>query len=187
VLKAPNAALRFRPAGAAADDKGAAANAPSAPGPAAGGNQKLKERLITELKLDAGQQTKLDGIFEAQRDKFTAARELPEADRAKAMERNRAEQREKVNAILNPEQQKRYAELAAETQANRASGSGGSGRVWVLDADGKPKAIAVRLGLTDGTLTEIISGDIVEGTDVIVGSGVPAAAKPATTGGPRMF
>jgi len=185
VLKVPNAALRFRPAGAAAEEKATPA-APTAGG-AANAGQKLKERLIAELKLDADQQTKLDGVFEAMREKFAAARDLPEADRAKAMERNRAEQREKINALLNPEQQKRYAEMAAESQANRASGSGGSGRIWVLDGDGKPKSIAVRLGLTDGAMTELLSGEINEGAEVIVGSGAPNGASKPSTGGPRMF
>jgi len=42
----------------------------------------------------------------------------------------------------------------------------------------------VRLGLSDGTMTEIVSGDLKEGTEVIVG----AAAAPkstASTPGPR--
>lgn len=185
VLKVPNAALRFRPAGAAAEEKTAPAmtGAPSS----ANAGAKLKERLITELKLDADQQTKLDAVFEAMRDKFAAARDLPEADRAKAMERNRAEQREKITALLNPEQQKRYADMVAELQANRASG-GGSGRVWVLDGDGKPKAVNIRLGLTDGAMTEVLSGDLLEGKEVIVGTVTPnGAGKPSTPGGPRMF
>lgn len=187
VLKVPNAALRFRPAGAGAEEKPTSAPAAGSAPSGANAGQKLKERLIAELKLDADQQTKLHAVFEAMRDKFAAARDLPEGDRAKAMERNRAEQREKINALLNPEQQKRYAEMAAEMQANRASGSGGSGRLWVLDGDGKPKAVAVRLGLTDGTMTEILSGEIGEGKEVIVGAVTPNGASKPSTGGPRMF
>ena len=195
-LKLPNAALRFRPAGTADEKKSTVAAAP-APTSAAGGGSggvgpgglaSLRERLVAELKLDAEQQSKLDAIIDGMRDKFRAARDLPEAERNKAFERNRAEIREKVAAILTPEQQKRYAEMAAEAQAARTGGST-SGRVWVVGADGKPQALSLRLGLTDGSMTEVVSGDIKEGSEVIVGLQTTAgSAKPAsTTPGPRLF
>jgi len=119
------------------------------------------------------------------REKFASARELADAERAKAMERNRAEQRERISAILKPEQKKRYEEIAAEIQPGRAGGGGGSGRIWIVGPDGEPKAISVRLGITDGTATEIVADDLKEGTEVIVGAAT--ATKPATSGGPRMF
>jgi HlyD family secretion protein len=184
VLKVPNAALRFRPAGAG-DDKGekSAAAAP----PAAGGNtlKQMRERLVKELDLDTAQQEKLDAIHAGLRDKFAAARELPEAERSRAMERNRADLREQVAAILNDQQKKRYAEIGAEFQATRAGG-GGSGRVWTVGADGKPLAVPLRLGLTDGTMTEIVGGEIAAGQEVITGLVAPAG-RPAGSSGPRMF
>ncbi|MDP2794426.1 MAG: efflux RND transporter periplasmic adaptor subunit [Sulfurisoma sp.] len=65
-------------------------------------------------------------------------------------------------------------------------GQGRGSKVWVLGDDGKPKAIEVQPGITDGTATEIINQDLAEGAEVIVGSG--ATAKPAATApGPRMF
>jgi HlyD family secretion protein len=192
VLKVPNAALRFRPAGATDEKKPAAAASPapaaSAPGSAGGGGglSQLRERLVSELKLDADQQGKLEAIFSGMREKFMAARDLPEGEKPKAQERNRAEIREKVSAILTPEQKKRYDEMAAEAQAARSGG--GSGRIWIAGEDGKPKAVTVRLGLTDGSMTEIVSGDLKEGEEVIVGLQSSAAAKPATgPPGPRMF
>ena len=192
-LKAPNAALRFRPSGAADEKKPGTAVSP-APTPAAaaagsgtaggsGGLAQLRDRLVTELKLDADQQAKVDAIFAGMRDKFRAARDLPEAEKNKAQERNRAEIRERIAAILNPEQKRRYDELASESQAARAGG--GSGRIWILGDDGKPKGIDVRLGLTDGSMTEIVSGDIKEGQEVIVGQ--TAAAAKAGMPGPRLF
>ncbi len=188
-LKVPNAALRFRPAGAAEDKKPAVATAAATPaaGPA-GGLAGLRERLVAELKLDADQQAKVDAILDGMREKFRATRELPEAERNKAQERNRAEIREKVSALLTAEQKKRYDEMAAQGQAARGSGGGGSGRVWVLE-EGAPKAIDVRLGLTDGTMTEIVSGDVREGSEVIVGlqAASGAAKPPASAPGPRMF
>ena len=193
-LKLPNAALRFRPTGAAEEKKVVAAVSPAptpgvagAGGGGGAGQTQLRERLVAELKLDADQQGKLDVIFTGMRDKFRAARELPDAEKARAQERNRAEIREKVAAILTPEQKQRYDEIAGETQAERAGGGGGSGRVWIIGEDGNPKAVAVRLGLTDGSMTEIVSGDIREGSEVIVGQQAANGAKPTGMPGPRLF
>jgi HlyD family secretion protein len=52
--------------------------------------------------------------------------------------------------------------------------------VYVLD-DGSPRAVDVRLGLTDGTSTEVVSG-LQEGVKVIVGT-VEARAQPGSAGG----
>jgi len=196
VLKVQNAALRFRPPGAAEEKKPVAAVS-SGPTPAAvgtgaggggGGLTQLRERLVAELKLDADQQGKLEAIFAGMREKFMAARDLPEAEKTKAQERNRAEIRDKVSAMLTPDQKQRYDELAAEAQATRAGGGGGSGRIWLVEEDGKPKAVTVRLGLTDGSMTEIVSSEVKEGSEVIVGLQSPATAKPATGApGPRLF
>ncbi len=44
----------------------------------------------------------------------------------------------------------------------------GEERVWVL-ANGQPQPIPVKLGLTDGTFTEVVEGALHEGQEVIVG------------------
>ena len=190
VTKVANAALRYRPPGAIDEKKPAAGATASGGDSGAGGNasganrsEQLRERLTKELALDAAQQEKLAAVFVDMRDKFMAVRELPEAERAKASERNRAEVRERVALFLTPEQKKRYDEMGAEAAAQR-TGTGGNGRVWVLGADGKPQAIPLKLGLTDGAMTEIISGDVKEGTEVISGTQAP---KPAGTPAPRLF
>lgn len=198
ILKVPNAALRFRPAGNSDEKKTAAAVSPAptfsggagagvgTSGAASGGGLALqRERLVGELKLDTDQQARVDVIFAGMRDKFRAARDLPEAEKARAQERNRSEIRESISAILTPEQKKRYAEMAGDSQAMRASGGGGGGRLWIVGEDGKPRSIEVRLGLTDGSMTEIVSGDIREGQEVIVGQ--QTAAKASGMPGPRLF
>jgi HlyD family secretion protein len=70
--------------------------------------------------------------------------------------------------------------------AGRGGGGGsGSGRVWIVGDDGQAKAVELRSGLTDGSMTEIVSGDIKDGQEVIVGQ--PTAAKPPSMPGPRLF
>lgn len=175
-LKVPNAALRFRPPGESAAPEPARGETKSAPAPAGGGLAQMRTRLTTELKLDAAQQAKLDGIIEDMRPRFAALRELPEEQRAKTAAALRSDLRARIDAILNPEQQARYAQLVAEFAGR--SGQTTRGRVWVL-ADGKPKAIEVRVGLTDGSATEVISDELREGMEVIVG--LQSATTPAPT------
>jgi len=67
----------------------------------------------------------------------------------------------------------------------RGRDAAGSGRVWVLGSDGKPQAIPVKLGLTDGSMTEVLEGEVAEGMEVLVGTQTPAAK--SATSGPRMF
>ena len=75
--------------------------------------------------------------------------------------------------------------------AEEGGRSGTPGRVYVLDAKGRPKAVPVRLGVSDGSMTELLPGgatdvELAEGAEVIVGSkpaGGGNGAKPG--GGPR--
>jgi hypothetical protein len=50
--------------------------------------------------------------------------------------------------------------------------------VWVVGPDGKPAAIALQLGIGDGTYTEVAKGDIKEGQQVIVGVMAPGDRPP---------
>jgi HlyD family secretion protein len=220
VLKVPNAALRVRivgvepaaaPTGSA--QTGAPASAASAPSPSAvpapgqggasgsgggggagpgGPAAEFRKRLEAELKLTPDQVEKVDAIYASVRPKFGQLRDLPEADRAKARERITADIRARIADVLTPEQKPRYAAMAAE-QAGRAVTRG---RIYLMDAEGKPKAFNARLGISDGTSTELIvppnSGDadeLKEGAAIITGtvssSSANTSARPATAG-PRM-
>jgi HlyD family secretion protein len=41
--------------------------------------------------------------------------------------------------------------------------------VWILSRDGRPAAVPVTLGITDGTSTEIVGGDLQAGRTVLIG------------------
>jgi HlyD family secretion protein len=64
-------------------------------------------------------------------------------------------------------------------------------RIWVMGADGKPKAISVKTGLSDGSFTEISGEGLTEGMEILVGvedpnRGKATAATPAPLmGGPQ--
>jgi HlyD family secretion protein len=65
-----------------------------------------------------------------------------------------------------------------------AGGEKKSPAIWILE-NGKPKRVAVMLGISDGISTEILSGDLKEGQEVIVDS-VRKNGRPQARG-PRMF
>jgi HlyD family secretion protein len=56
--------------------------------------------------------------------------------------------------------------------------------VWILE-NNAPKRMPVTVGISDGNHTELVSGDLKEGQDVIVESLVKAPERVATP--PRMF
>ena len=148
----------------------------------------MRERLVTGLGLDAEQQKKLDPILADTRQQMMALRELPEAERQARAVKVRETTRARIREILTPEQRTKYEELTAR-DGRDAPGTGATpGRVWILDADGKPKAVSVTLGISDGSATEVLRGDLKEGQEVITGVvGANPQTRPGSTGsGPRL-
>jgi len=85
--------------------------------------------------------------------------------------------------MLNADQQKLYAEIVASETGRLVSGSG---RVFILGSDRRPAEVKLRLGLTDGNSTEVVSRDVKDGTDVIVGTVSAGAAKSPSGSVPRL-
>ncbi len=203
VLKVPNSALRVRIAGIepAAAEPAASASAPVAaaasgpalapPAPATGGGNgggaatEFRNRVVKELQLSAVQTAQVDAIYSETRPKFMALRDLAPEERAKARDGLTADIRARIADALTPEQKPKFAALVAEA----ASRTSTRGRIYVMDEQGKPKAFNARLGITDGTSTELIvsasSADakaLMEGASVIIGVQSQGAAK---TGAPK--
>lgn len=183
VLKVVNAALRFRPQGTTGSDRSAQ--------PADAARDRMsaqRERLEKDLLLDDAQKAKLEAIYAGMRDKFAAMREAPEGERQKLGERNRNEMRMQIMQILTPEQQKKYEQILAETGDRRTLIRG---RIYTLDENRQPKAIDVRIGLTDGSMTEVIAPELKEGMEIITSAVQSQSAKdtspPRPPTGPRMF
>ena len=66
----------------------------------------------------------------------------------------------------------RPADLKTDSGAVRAAGrkSDAGSTVWILDSDGKPQPVKVKLGITDGLYTAVQSGNLQQGQRVIVGN-----------------
>ena len=187
VLRVPNAALRFTPPG----DEAAST---AAMGGGRGGLLQELPRVADGLKLDAAQRAAFDAALEGVRERAAARMAgraaastgggwggrggpggqggapaggpSPEAMRqrmAEAMQRSFGDFRNS----LSPAQRATWdAELRVLSTARR-------GTLWKL-VEGKPQPVTVRLGASDGTVTEV-GGDIVEGDEVITGQERPAA------------
>ena len=217
VLKVPNAALRVRIAGiepetvapASAPSNGASAvrtssfgwlpeahaqaAPPAAPAvPASGPLSDFRKRLIDDLALTPAQTEQVDAVIAAQRPRFGELRNLPESQRGKARDRILADMRALIAAQLTPEQQARYQRLLMDLAGRQTS----RGRIYLLPEPGKPRAYSVRLGISDGVMTELIvppnapdAAVLVEGATVItaVVTAAPAAPRAGTPPAPRMF
>ena len=185
VLKVANAALRFRPAGSDTPASTAAAAPASggSPGGALGGGrpspEEMRERLVKGLALTPEQQRKLDPIIQDVREQMAMLQQAPDDERRTRTRQILGEMRTRVREILTPTQQLAFD--AAASARSRTTTAGTSGRVFVVGMDGKPKSVALTLGISDGTATEILRGDVQEGQEVIVGTAA-ATQRPAAGG-----
>ena len=179
VLTVANAALRWRPAGAqqAQDTASRAARA-------GGGVCAELDRIAQTLDLDDTQRAALAQVRAQREQRRSGAREgqgagnrlglgggpgggnRQAAGSGEAMRRNMQQRMVSAyapfRATLRPEQQARWDAALAELGAQR------SGTIYVL-ADGKPVETRIRIGLSDGSRTEITGGDVAEGAPAITG------------------
>lgn len=157
VLKIPNAALRFRPEMAKKEEAGEKRKE----GPQSQGRQFI-ERLVKELNLTGDQQSKVEMILKASRQEFQEIREKSKPEEARVRIQNLIQQ--KIGGLLTEEQRKKLSELSQSSQGTERR----PGRVWVLSPEGKPVPVSIVLGITDGTFSEVVAGDLREGMEVIV-------------------
>lgn len=185
VLKVPNAALRYKPA-----EDVAATVADAAP-VRGGGMAADLPRLAQSLQLNATQQAEFDAALAQLRERM-AARTAPTAAQTNSggsvlfgrgpggpprgggsggamsgamrqrMQERFNQQFAAFRASLDDKQRARWdGEVAALVSARRAP-------LYKL-VDGKPQPVTVRVGVSDGSSTEV-SGDIREGEQIVVGT-----------------
>ena len=158
-LRIPNAALRWRPAGAAGQ-------------PAAPPANPMEAALREMTDLTPAQRQEVEAATRELRERMAALPGDPEARRQQAQAaRQRLQSR--LNAVLTPEQRARLA----SARGTRSAG-GAAGTVHVVEGDAPPRAISIRTGLTDGNVTEVLSGEISAEMQVVVGT-ERAGAPPA--------
>jgi HlyD family secretion protein len=93
--------------------------------------------------------------------------------------------RHDVLRITNAALRFRFSEKPAGAGAGAGSPEKKGPSVWALE-NGKPKRINITPGISDGTYTEVASGDLKEGQNIIV-EALKKGSKPQGPSGPRMF
>lgn len=189
ILKIPNAALRFRPEMAKKEEAGEkrkegsqSSGRQSKEGSQSPGRQ-LIERLVKELNLTPDQQSKVEMILQSLRPEIQEIREKSKSEEARI--RIQSLIRQKIVGLLTEEQKKKMSELSQSSQGMERR----PGRVWILSPEGKPVPVSIVLGITDGTFSEVVAGDLREGMEVIVeetsgkkGQGQSGSAPPSMRG-----
>jgi HlyD family secretion protein len=102
------------------------------------------------------------------------------------MRQSRGDLQDQIAAVLDPE---RRAKFEAIVKGGATPDDSAPGRVYIVGNDDTPTPVPVRLGPTDGSYTEVLAGDLKEGTGVIIGGGPRSAQEPAPARprGPRLF
>lgn len=192
VLRVPSSALRFTPPGV--QPQGGARPAGGMPGmggPPPGGDWRQRmnagagrtgmlERVAEQLQLDAQQRRQVQPILE----RHLSAVRRPGGGGPSGGGQRRQAMAQALNAAFDEIEPLLRADQKARLTTLRATMAGGGERgvVWVL-RDGQPTAAPVRIGASDGTYTEILSGDLHEGDQVITGGGPRPAPTAQVRGG----
>jgi HlyD family secretion protein len=198
-LRIPNAALRFRPA----------ANVASAVIPAAppsifqppSGRQRpledLRQRVIADVKPTAEQLAAIDRALDEARASLPGRNAgMSSEEWRNAVRQIRQELQSKLAEALDPERRAKLAAMTHPTRGEAPKDEGAPGRAYILDGEYKPQPVALRLGISDGSYTELVNGDLKDGAAVIIGGGprVPgvtsengASGSQPRPRGPRLF
>ncbi|MEJ2717015.1 MAG: efflux RND transporter periplasmic adaptor subunit [Deltaproteobacteria bacterium] len=161
-LKVPNAALRFRPPTA-----GSVSGKASAAGRGAMSARERLERLIKALNMTEAQQAKIWSLYDEVKQRVIAqiAMGASSSDKQAAIQAARQRMQKAIEAMLTPSQKEKQRYLLAQRRIAERK----PGRVWVKGEDGKPQAVDIIIGISDGSSTQVVSGDLKEGREVIVG------------------
>ena len=94
--------------------------------------------------------------------------------------------REQIVAILSDEQKVKFQEMTSEYDDRIYSST--TGRIYILEND-QPVEMNVRLGLSDGAMTELMSSRPEVGKKVIIGtvSAGNSSGSSQASRGPRLF
>ena len=174
-IQVPSSALRFTPRGIEVPSAGGREGSgvgggqggQGQGGSGGGGMRGMMQQLNENLNLNAEQQEAARAIFMEMGQSIGGLRAGGmEADQmGPAIAQLRRQMTQKLEALFDPEQKRLYHELTAEAAASQ----GVRGRVWTVGPEGSPVPANVMIGISDGSRTEILRGEIEPGNQVIVG------------------
>ena len=196
VIRIPNAALRWRPPVTADQPLVVASEPPASPDGTpqrrtqggqngATSGAEFLNTIKSELKLTSDQVRDVDAAAAEMRQSMMAnASAGGDANaRRERFRTARAELEQRIAGILTPEQKPAFEDIVKRNAETRDTRTSQSGRIFIVGKDGQPQGVTVRIGATDGGMTEVVSG-LNAGAEVIIGGGSRNAA--AQRSGPRL-
>ena len=113
-------------------------------------------------------------VLRVSRSEFQEIREKSKPEEAQV--RIRALMRQKIWGFLTEEQKEKMKEMGQSSEKSRAR----PGRVWVPTPEGKPIPVEITVGITDGTFSEVVTGNLQEGAEVVIEEMMNKKARPST-------
>jgi HlyD family secretion protein len=177
-LAVPNAALRFTPS-----DPKVAALAPKPEGGERSGKRGGKrgedfgeaKAEGPEAKAEDAKTDAVDAKAEAKVDAKADTKAVDAQADAKPGDAKPEDAKAEAPADESKGERRRRRGQSSELNNNRT--------LWVL-VDGQPKPVQVQIGISDGSMTEIVGGELTEGMQVIVGATGNEPVTKAATGSP---
>jgi HlyD family secretion protein len=175
VLKVENAALRFRPADAAAREQAAREQA-AHNGQGGDRIEQRIERMTKSLKLTPDQQRDVRAVYAAIEGRAKAMRDqgADQDEIRRTLRAMRENSRKQIEPILDEAQREKFREMVRkrDRSANRRA------QLWVVNGAGDLTPVSVSIGISDGSVTELVRGDLQEGQPVVVAQIKGAASVP---------
>jgi HlyD family secretion protein len=170
VLKVPNAALRFRPPGAAKEKKQSQSRSAK--------ENPFYMNTVKKLELSETQAKEFEKILESAGAKLRATMKAAEGgdDRRQALRNFRTQAFTQLNRILTEDQRPKMSAFIRELREKRKQFRGSRpAQVYVVDADGNLKMLNVRVGITNDSETEVKEGLLKKDDHVVVGLSILAS------------
>jgi HlyD family secretion protein len=170
-LKVPNAALRFKPNGEDAKRIAEARSASTFVGETPQPEERLKQ-LTAALRLSESQENQVRVILSEAREAVDLLRRqdaTPEEIRRETQAQHERT-RNAIATLLSPEQREKYVHFAAQEGISALRG-----KAYLVGEKSQPLPIELILGISDGTFTEVLSGDLNAGQQVIIGVNLSAS------------
>lgn len=159
VLRVPNAALRFRPAGS----QQSSAQTPD-----------RTTELLQQLDLPGDKERKVQTLLRNFNQNLQGLRAQqsnnPMANPRQQFQQLRQGLNNELRMVLSEEEFKRYQQLisAQREQRQGRDQQGRSAEVWVLNAQQQPEVRRIQVGLANDEYAEVLSGELQAGDAVIV-------------------
>lgn len=162
VLRVENSALRYRPPDAAAREQAARE--------ARGDGSRLDRRIARmaqALALTEEQQRDVRAVLAAVGERARAMRaQGAEQDEIRtALRAMRESSRKRIEPLLTETQRRKYRDIIRRREQDPTR----RGQLWTLNGAGELVPVGVALGISDGSVTELVRSELKEGASVVVG------------------